>query len=153
MTQEELNKKLIYTSVRGNTEQVREMLDAGADPNTKDNDGHTALIEAAWRGKTETARLLLEAGADPNIRDDKNRTALIWAAGFGHTEFMKLLVEAGAETDIKNKYGDTTFDILKEQYPDKYRQWVQVSAVKARKENLAREDSADNNSHVPDYEI
>jgi hypothetical protein len=110
-------------------------------------------MEACQYGRTDTARLLLEAGADPNIRDDKNRTALIWAAGFGYTEFMKLLVEAGAETDIKNKYGDTAFDILKEQYPDKCRQWVQVSAVKAREETLAREDSADNNSHVPDYAI
>ena len=138
---------------RTDTATVRKMLEQGADPNVQNNYGETALMKACRSGHTDIARLLLEHGADPNVQNNDGETALIEACWWGYTRIMELLIQAGAETDIKNKYGDTAFDMLKEQYPDKYRQWVQVSAVKARKENLAREDSADSNSYVPDYEI
>ena len=45
-------------------EKVRSLIDAGADVNAADEDGDTALMNAAWNGHVETVKLLLEAGAD-----------------------------------------------------------------------------------------
>ncbi len=47
-----------------NTERVRELLSTGADVNSKDNNGWTALRSAAYNGHTEIAKILIEAGAD-----------------------------------------------------------------------------------------
>src|SRR5262249_26784420 len=55
------------------------LLRAGADLNTTDHDGRTALIWAAKRGNSEVERVLLAAGADPNIVDLRGRTALDYA--------------------------------------------------------------------------
>ena len=76
MTQEELNKKLIYTSARGNTEQVRELLDAGADPNIISEDSETALMRLARRGHTGLMKALIRHGADITIKNHAGNTAL-----------------------------------------------------------------------------
>lgn len=123
MTQKELNKlnkKLVKASERGNTEQVRELLDAGADVDIKDNDGWTALMWSAYQGHSDTARLLLDAGADVDIQDNNGWTALIYAAALGYADTVKLLLDAGADIDIQNNSGWTALDILKRKYPDRY---------------------------------
>ncbi len=48
-----------------NTECVKLLLEAGADPNATDNDAYTPLYLAAREGNVECTKLLLEAGADP----------------------------------------------------------------------------------------
>ncbi|MDD3673346.1 MAG: ankyrin repeat domain-containing protein [Synergistaceae bacterium] len=140
MTQEELNKKLIYTSARGNTEQVRELLDAGADPNTKDNDGHTALIEAAWRGKTETVRLLLDRGADPNIRNSYGSTALSRAVRNGFKRTANLLIEKGTDLDLNILYDGWNVLMLAalHGYPDIMETLIKAGADPGFRDNLGR---------------
>ena len=46
-------------------ETVRILLDNGADPNVKANNGETALMKVC---SNEKARILLDNGADPNIQ-------------------------------------------------------------------------------------
>jgi ankyrin repeat protein len=52
---------LIQAALRGNTETVRILLQAGADVSA---DGVSALIVAAAKGHLSTVRVLLEHGAD-----------------------------------------------------------------------------------------
>ena len=80
MTQEELNKKLIYTSARGNTEQVRELLDAGADINSCNKWGRAALMQAEAYGYADTVKLLIDRGANVDIQDHFGQTAFMLAA-------------------------------------------------------------------------
>ena len=153
MTQEELNKKLIYTSARGNTEQVRELLDAGADIDIQDKFGRTALMLSAAYGRADTVKLLLDAGADIDIQEEFGRTALVLAAMWGHTGVMELLIQAGADVDIRDSDSRTAFDMLKEDHPEQYDQWIRDTAVKHRKANLKREDSTRTYCCTPDYDI
>ncbi len=75
---------------------VQALLDAGADVNAKDNNGETALIQAASTGHTETVQALLDAGADVDAEGAFEMTALMWAKRKGHTEIVELLKKAGA---------------------------------------------------------
>ena len=55
---------LIDAAGNGNIEAVKALLAAGADVNTKNNDGMTALIAATMYKRTEIVQLLKKAGAE-----------------------------------------------------------------------------------------
>jgi len=52
---------------------VKLLLEKGANIEAKDNDGDTALINAAIKGETEMVKLLLEKGANIEARTTKAR--------------------------------------------------------------------------------
>jgi ankyrin repeat protein len=62
---------------------VKTLLEAGADPNVQNCEGHTALHYATQLGHAAYVKALLEAGADPNIKSKGGHTALISAAYCG----------------------------------------------------------------------
>ena len=73
----------------------RWMLEHGADPNSLDQRGRSALAVAAWRGCVQTVLLLLRHGASPVIYDVYGLAPLHKAAGFGHTWVVKALLQVG----------------------------------------------------------
>ena len=73
----------------------------------RDDDGDTALIEAAMYGHTATAEALLAAGAESEARDNHGYTALHWAAWKGHTATAQALLAAGAEIEARDNVGQT----------------------------------------------
>ena len=76
-----------------------ELLEAGADPETRLAYGKTALMAAAKTGAIVLARRLLEHGADVNARNDNGGTALMFAAIPGHSGTMRLLIDRGADVN------------------------------------------------------
>jgi len=94
---------LIRASAKGNTEIVRRLLKASANPcriNTKDGD--FPLLSASHSGYTDIALALLKAGADVNQVDKAGLHALVPAAQNGHSELVRLLLNAGAEPVISH---------------------------------------------------
>jgi ankyrin repeat protein len=94
----------LYTAaVQGETELVRMLLRAGADPNLRSGDRTegTPLCASACHGHTEIVRALLAHGADPNLREDELWTPLRWAAAHGHEEVARALLAAGADPDLE----------------------------------------------------
>ncbi|HEX9731874.1 MAG TPA: ankyrin repeat domain-containing protein [Thermoanaerobaculia bacterium] len=91
--------ELIWAVMVGETERVRELLEAGADPSARRHDGATALILAVRDGNHEIAELLIAAGADLDAREwgDRGWTALAVADEAGErSSFVRLLKQAGA---------------------------------------------------------
>jgi ankyrin repeat protein len=58
----------------GERESARILLEAGVDPNVRQQGGFTPLHAAAQNGDEELARLLLARGADPDAATDDGRT-------------------------------------------------------------------------------
>jgi ankyrin repeat protein len=100
---------LMYAVLDGNAAAVKLLLASGADPNSKNDAGATALM---WVGAdAEKTRLLLEHGAAVNVRSDTGRTPLIIAAGLpGAAGVVKQLLDHGAEPSAKASglIGNTT---------------------------------------------
>lgn len=75
------------------SENIRLLLQHGADPNCRDSGGNTALM-AAFQGrrpKPDTIRLLLEAGADPSLTDKNGLNARDFADSFNDPAILALL--------------------------------------------------------------
>jgi uncharacterized protein len=69
-------RPLDVAAVRGNLNEIRALLDGGADINARAEHGNTALHEAAGQGHIEAAKFLLEFGARTDIRNELGQTAL-----------------------------------------------------------------------------
>ena len=98
---------LIEAIESDNIERARELLDAGADPNSRDRYGEPALIGTSTYGHLEIAQILLEAGADLNIQNISGETALIEASMYEHIDIVRLLLEKGADVNIRDEDGQT----------------------------------------------
>ena len=79
-------------------EKTRVLLQAGANPNQRPDDGRTPLIIAAARvGGAAVVKLLLDAGADAKALSAARSSALRAAGFVGEAESMRLLIAAGAD--------------------------------------------------------
>ena len=98
---------LMYSFVEGkNLDVPKLLLQKGANPNSTQTDGKTALLGAPLHG-ADAVKLLLDYGANPNLKYSNGTTALINASWVGDIESTKLLVAAGADVNVKNDSGST----------------------------------------------
>ena len=86
---------------------IKTVLAQRADPNERDSDGRTALIQAAIDNRLEVAELLLDAGAEVDAQDKLGNSALHYAAQDFHVEIASLLIGKGAALDIEDIHGNT----------------------------------------------
>ena len=95
---------LMYAAAFGNAQQMKFLLEAGADVNGQNAFQATALIWAG--GDAVKSRMLIEHGADINVRTQQGQTPLMVAARRnGNADLVRLLLEKGADTKTP---GDTT---------------------------------------------
>jgi len=90
---------LMFAALYGDAATVRTVLEKGADPNTRNERGATALMWAVT--DAEKTRLLLAKKSDPNLRSNDGRTALLIASLlFGSNAVVKQLLDSGADVAI-----------------------------------------------------
>ena len=89
------SRPLHYAAIYGSAEAVRILLEAGADPNARNQQEATPLIYAAWN--FEKTRLLVEKGAEVNVAAKNGTTPLMMAASaFGNIGSVRYLLDRGA---------------------------------------------------------
>mmetsp|Transcript_111830 Transcript_111830/g.315913 ORF Transcript_111830/g.315913 Transcript_111830/m.315913 type:complete len:208 (+) Transcript_111830:105-728(+) len=84
---------------------------AGADVNTQDTYGWTALRYAVRGNKAQAAEALIEAGADVNLASHSGRTPLMSAAGNRLSGMVRLLIKNGADKTLKDANEQTAYDL------------------------------------------
>ena len=80
---------------------ARMLMSNGANVNAADQEGRTALMQAAVYGHVDVARALLSNGAEVNAKDREGRTALTQASTYGHADVVRLLLSNGAGTVVR----------------------------------------------------
>ena len=80
----------------GRADEVRSLLDAGADVNAADADGITPLMATAMNGNLSLARLLLSAGADRRPCNKWGLTAHAIALWHGHDALSAVIDDGNA---------------------------------------------------------
>lgn len=122
-----LNKALIDAVAFGKDDRVSALLAKGADPNARDDEGRTALMDAAFE-QTEgsaycypdIAAALVRHGAAVNARDEDGDTALIYLAQIGSDDekdavsLAKYLLAHGAKKELKGQGGKTALQTARE---------------------------------------
>ena len=73
--------------------RLRELLDAGADPDASDDRGVTPLMAAAYHDSAAVVGLLLQRGADSRRIDVDGRNALSYAVAAGNAAQVRRLLE------------------------------------------------------------
>ncbi|MBI5248221.1 MAG: ankyrin repeat domain-containing protein [Desulfomonile tiedjei] len=99
----QLGEKLCLAAMSCNCAQIGRYLNMGADINTRDKSGQTAMIWAAVKGDGQAAQMLLERGADVNARNFQGDSALMWAALMGHEEVVQVLLEYNPDVNFRSK--------------------------------------------------
>ncbi|KAK3707864.1 hypothetical protein LTR37_011866 [Vermiconidia calcicola] len=93
----------------GEVAAVQLLLDHGANPNTLDARGRTALSEArrSYRTSEAVVGILLDYGADVSHRDGDGNSVLHWAASCSKQLALRLLQEFGVDIHTRNLRGET----------------------------------------------
>jgi ankyrin repeat protein len=100
--------EVVEAAMRGDRDAVRSMLKDGADVNSAQGDGMTALHWAAMKGDVPLADMLLYAGA--NVRATTRLggyTPLLLAAKAGHAAMIETLAKADADVKGATSTGVT----------------------------------------------
>ena len=92
-------EELVQSAGEGKTEQISQLIEAGADVNTPDKFGNFAIHKASTKGHPKCLELLIKAGTNVNKCDKMTRTPITQAAMHGNGDCVQLLAESGADVN------------------------------------------------------
>ena len=105
LTKATTNYALLRAASTNNLNEIKETVASGADLNTRDRRGFTALMRAieSSYGRNDAAKFLIERGSDVNAVDNNGNTSLIIAIEHSNDEAVVLLIENKAAVYPFNK--------------------------------------------------
>ncbi len=126
----------------GDLEQVRALIDAGADLDAQGDNGETPLNTAILEGHVLVASLLIDRGADIQARNKGGFTPLHAAAYVNAVEIAEQLLSSGADiNDQMNKAGGTALSVASEE--------GHAGVVKVLIDHGADLEAAERNGYTP----
>ena len=96
---------LLSAAASGDVEGVRAAVADGADLETRDEQGRTALLLAATHDHVEVAEVLVEQGASADALDDRHDTPWLVTGVTGSVAMLEALLPADPDLTIRNRYG------------------------------------------------
>jgi ankyrin repeat protein len=98
-------RPLHYAAIYGSVDAVAILLDAGADPDVRNQQGATPLIYAAWN--FDRTRLLVQKGAKVEVASKSGVTPLMVASRtHGNIATLRYLLERGANVNTVDERGE-----------------------------------------------
>lgn len=105
----ELNDELLALAVntfglirQNDTTTLRSRLEEGLQPDLRDENGYSLLMQACHDGRYQVCQMLLTQGADINATAPDGKTPLMFAAMFNHIDIIELLLTHGADPYAKS---------------------------------------------------
>ncbi len=98
---------LLNAALKGKGNLIAISVEHGADINTTNEAGKTAMMLAAESGYKDIVKYLIEMEAEIDLQDKQGYTALSLAVRSGSTEIVSLLINAGSNIQIQSNYGNT----------------------------------------------
>ncbi|TNV75415.1 hypothetical protein FGO68_gene15835 [Halteria grandinella] len=89
----------------GRFQQLKQVLELGVDPNSKDKYGNTIVIIGAQNGNKSIVKLALRFGGHINMSNTSGNTALHYCSEYGYVELGEYLISKGASVEIMNIRG------------------------------------------------
>jgi hypothetical protein len=112
LEQEVLNKELLNAIEKNDIEAVDKLIGSGADVDTVNMFGQTALMIAAEKGYARIVELLIHNDAMIDaINPIDGRTALMYTVPQARIEVARMLIRAGALLELHNKNNKTVIDL------------------------------------------
>lgn len=140
---------LLLDAVSSNDLKTAEdMIKNGADLNSQDKDGNTALILAVQKYYPEMIKLLIDSGANLNIQNNEGQTALFYAE---YTKLAKYLIKCGADLTIKDKEGKTAYTVCMDKNWDDDMSMRLCNAIHPQDEKYSLSEIYDKNSASDEY--
>jgi ankyrin repeat protein len=103
------SRDLLVAIRAGDHAQVEKLLRSGADVNSADADGTTALMHSVIESDLRMMALLLKSGAGVNTKNASGSTALMYAAV--NLEKTRLLLDHGADVKVRTNGGVTPMSV------------------------------------------
>jgi len=98
----------LHTAARqDDVRTLQQLLAQGAQLDSRDDQGRTALLVATHDNKVAAAEALIEAGADVNAKDNINDSPYLYAGARGLNDILRLTLNHGADLKSTNRYGGT----------------------------------------------
>ena len=155
-TGSEADRLLIEEIKFGNEERSRRLIEDGADPNSTDEEGLSALHWAVLLRRTATTGLLIKSGANVNADNGRGDTTIHMAAAAGNIGLMKKLMKAGADLYATDNSGADPLYVLKIFKYGKYIKYSKELAeldMKIKNDTLKHEDSRRKTSTGYEFDI
>jgi len=96
-----IGKTLLYSAImHGRRENVRLLVEAGADLNNQDGNGQTPMMTAAAVDKFWIVRFLLDAGADPSVKNTSSNNVTWYIHEYGDGGIPKQSDDYEAYVDV-----------------------------------------------------
>ncbi|XP_041360012.1 uncharacterized protein LOC121376253 isoform X3 [Gigantopelta aegis] len=100
-------ERLFYHVELGQTGNIENELDIGADINRRGEEGATPFLRSCQLRNYVVQKVLLRRGANVNKSDKLHRTPLHYEAAHGDVESLTLLLTHKAKVNVRDKYGRT----------------------------------------------
>jgi uncharacterized protein len=102
------NRRLLAAAEHGDATAAALAIRAGADLETRDERGRTALLRAVTEDRLAVARLLVHLGADPDALDEQHDTPWLVTGVTGSVDMLEVLLPAQPDLTIRNRFGGTS---------------------------------------------